>query len=397
MQHRQRLTLYVLLTVATLLVTGCANITRHAAPDAEDSQVAIPGIPDARFWGDREPPRADERILGRSREELRQEYPRMFGKPHNYLAISGGGSDGAYGAGLLSGWSEAGNRPDFQIVTGVSTGALTAPFAFLGPDYDHVLKEVYTTTSTKDILEKRMLLSVLFREAAADSTPLLNMIRKHVGDKEIEAIAAEHKKGRRLFICTTTIDHMRPMIWDIGAIAASGQPHAKDLVHKIMLGSASIPGAFPPVKIDVEANGKTYDELHVDGGTTQQVFVYPPSLDWRTYLDVLEVPGKPNIYVIRNSQLTPRRKVVEPSLLPIAKQSISSLIRTQGIGDINLIYLESRRDDANFKLAYIPSEFKQKPKEIFDIEYMKKLFEMGRKRAKDGYPWATKPPGFNID
>ncbi len=397
MLHRQRLTLYALITLTTLLVTGCgSNITRNAAPDAEDKYVAIAGIPKARFWGDRSPPRADENILHRTREEVRANLPAMFGKPHNYLAISGGGSDGAFGAGVLNGWSKAGGRPDFQIVTGVSTGALTAPFAFLGPDYDHVLEEVYTTTTTKDILKKRWLLGIFFRGAAADSTPLLNMLRKHVTDDVIEAITAEHKKGRRLFIGTTTIDHMRPMVWDIGAIASSGQPNAKDLVHKIMLASASIPGAFPPVKIDVEVNGKTYDELHVDGGTTNQVFVYPPSRDWKKYRKALEVPGKLNIDVIRNSQLEPRRKVLKPALLPIARKSISSLIRTQGIGDLNLIYLESRRDNANFRLAYIPAEFKEEPKEdeVFDKEYMNKLYEFGYNQAKNGYPWENKPPGF---
>jgi hypothetical protein len=318
----------------------------------------------------------------------------MFGKPHNYLAISGGGPDGAYGAGLLVGWTVAGSRPDFQIVTGISTGALIAPWAFLGPSYDPTLKELYTTLTTKDIMRKRWLMSVLFREAATDSTPLLNKIREYVDDNVIQKIADEHKKGRRLFIGTTTIDHMRPMIWDIGAIAASGQPEAKDLVHKIMLASASIPGAFPPVKIHVEANGKKYDELHVDGGTTNQVFVYPPSLDWRKYMKLLEVPDSANVYVIRNSKLAAHRIVIEPKIIPIARQSISSLIRTQGIGDVRLIYAQSIRDGHNFHLSYIPDDFQELPKEPFDIEYMNMLFELGYSLAKNGYKWLDKPPGM---
>jgi hypothetical protein len=318
----------------------------------------------------------------------------MFAKPHNYLAISGGGPDGAYGAGLLVGWTEAGNRPDFQIVTGISTGALIAPWAFLGPKHDPTLKKLYTTLATKDIMRKRWLMSALFREAATDSTPLLNKIREYVDDNVIQNIAAEHKKGRRLFIGTTTIDHMRPMIWDIGAIASSGQPGAKDLVHKIMLASASIPGALPPVKINVEANGKKYDELHVDGGTTNQVFVYPPSLDWRKYMKILEVPGSANVYVIRNSKLAARRIIVEPKILPIARQSISSLIRTQGIGDVRLIYAESIRDGLNFHLSYIPDDFEELPKEPFDKEYMNKLFELGYNKAKTDLKWLDKPPGM---
>ena len=385
---------FIALVLVVFSLAGCSSVARHAAPDSVDPNVSIPGIPDARFWGDKKPPRVDERILGRSRDEIKATLPAMFGKPHNYLAISGGGSDGAYGAGVLVGWTAAGNRPDFQIVTGISTGALIAPWAFLGAEYDSTLKKLYTSLTTNDILRKRWLVSVLFREAAADSTPLLNKIREYVDDQVIQDIAAEHKKGRRLFIGTTTIDHMRPIIWDIGAIAASGQPGAKDLVHKIMLASASIPGAFPPVKIYVEANGQKYDELHVDGGTTNQVFIYPPSLNWRKYMEILEVPGTANVYVIRNAQLMPRRTVVEEKILPIARQSISSLIRTQGIGDVRLIYSESIRDGHNFHLSYIPDDFKEIPKEPFDTIYMNKLFDLGYNQAKNGYRWLDKPPGM---
>jgi hypothetical protein len=386
------ISLFGLLTVTLLFNAGCSTgLVRNPAPDSADERVAIAGIPDARFWGDRAPPRADERLLGRTREDVRDFMPAMFGKPHNYLALSGGGADGAYGAGLLVGWTEAGDRPEFQIVTGVSTGALIAPWAFLGPRYDETLQEIYTTTSTDDILRIRLLRSILFREAAADSTPMLKMIRRHVDDEVIQAIAAEHAKGRRLFIGTTTVDHMRSMIWDIGAIAASGRPEAKDLIHRVMLASASIPGAFPPVKIDVEADGAKYDELHVDGGTTNQVFVYPSALNWGKFLDILEVPGKVKIYVIRNSQIEPRRVVVEPSILPIARQSISSLIRTQGIGDLNLIFMQARRDEADFRLAVIPQDFQEEPKEPFDKGYMSKLFDLGRKLAREGYPWLDKP------
>ena len=398
MRYRSRLNLFATSVLALLLIAGCSTVPpRNAAPDAVYPKVQIAGVPDARFWGDQAPARADERIRGRSREELQATLPAMFGKTHNYLAISGGGPDGAFGAGLLVGWTEAGSRPEFQIVTGVSTGALTAPFAFLGSGYDDVLREVYTTISTKDILRKRWIGAILFEGAAAHSTPLLNMIREFVDEDAIQAIAAEHKKGRRLFIGTTPIDEMRPMIWDIGAIAASNRPDAKDLVHRIMLASASIPGAFPPVKIHVEAHGVTYDELHVDGGTTNQVFVYPPALDWREYLDMLEVKEKMNIYVIRNSQLIRTRKVIEASILPIAKQSIASLIRTQGIGDLNLIYLESRRDGGNFRLAFIPDEFDVQPEELFDKAHMNELFNLGYAMAKEGFPWLDRPPGWIAD
>jgi hypothetical protein len=398
MRYPLRSRLFLISALALLLIAGCSTVPpRNAAPDSVYSQVQVAGIPDARFWGDEAPPRADERIRSKSRDELLANFPAMFGKTHNYLAISGGGPDGAYGAGLLVGWTATGERPDFQIVTGVSTGALIAPLAFLGSNYDDRLREVYTTISTKDILRRRWLGAIFFEGAAADSTPLLNKIRKYIDDDAIRAIAAEHKKGRRLFIGTTPIDEMRPMIWDIGAIAASGLQEASDLIHKIMLASASIPGAFPPVKIDVVANGVTYDEMHVDGGTTNQVFVYPAAINWREYLKMLEAPENMNIYVIRNSKIDHPREVIEASILPIAKRSISSLIRTQGIGDLNLIYLQSQRDGTNFHLAFIPDEFDVEPKELFDNAYMKKLFDLGYERARNGYPWHNKPPAWVSD
>ncbi|MFT5351444.1 MAG: hypothetical protein ACI9MF_002267 [Gammaproteobacteria bacterium] len=397
MNNHLKILLFVLLTLAYLLIAGCSTdsqLIRNPAPESEDKRVAIAGIPDARFWGDDVPIRVYERLLGRPREEVRADYPAMFDKPHNYLAISGGGADGAFGAGLLVGWTEAGDRPEFQIVTGVSTGALMAPWAFLGSRYDDTLEEIYTTISTKNILRSRWLISILFRESAVDSKPMLKMIKRYVSDEVIRAIAEEHKKGRRLFIGTTSIDHMRSMIWDIGAIASSGRPEAKDLIHRIMLASASIPGAFPPVKIYVEADGVKYDELHVDGGTTNQVFVYPSTLNWGDYLKILEVPGKVNIYVIRNSQVQARRVIVKQSILPIAKQSISSLIRTQGIGDVNLIYMQSRRDNAEFRLAVIPTDFEEEAEEVFDKKYMNKLFDLGRGLSREGYPWLDKPTSW---
>ena len=388
--------LFVLFLAIAFLLSSCATSPlRNPVPATLDKETQLPGIVEARFWGDDIPPQIERRMHSLSKEEVRDGYPALFGRQHNYLAISGGGSNGAFGAGLLIGWTETGNRPAFQMVTGISTGALIAPWAFLGSDYDHVLKEVYTTISTGDILDWRVWFALLYSNAAADSTPLLNTIQRYVDDEVIQAIAAEQRTGRRLFIGTTDLDQMRPRIWDIGAIAASGQPGAKELIQKIMLASASIPGAFPPVRIEVEADGKTYDELHVDGGTTSQVFVYPAAMDWRKLLAFLEVPGQANIYVIRNSKLKPVWQEVEPKLFPITGRSISSLIRTQGIGDLHLIYLLSLRDGGKFQLAYIPDDFEEKSQEPFDTAYMNKLFDRGYQMAKKGYPWHETPPGWD--
>jgi predicted acylesterase/phospholipase RssA len=245
-----------------------------------------------------------------------------LGSEHNYLALSGWGANGAFGAGLLAGWSAAGTRPEFAMVTGISTGALTAPFAFLVPAYDAQLKEMYTTYSTKDLVIKRNILATLNGDSAVDTTPLKKMIAKYVNQQVMEAIAAEYKKGRRLWVGTTNLDAKRPVIWNIGLMASSGQPGALELIHKVILASASIPAAFPPVLIEVEAGGKRYDELHVDGGTASQVFLYPAGLDWRIVTQKLEVKGTPKVYVIRNSFLKPAWETVKPKIMPIAGISI---------------------------------------------------------------------------
>jgi predicted acylesterase/phospholipase RssA len=210
----------------------------------------------------------------------------------------------------------------------------------------------------------------------------------------IAAIAAEHRKGRRLFIGTTNLDASRPVMWNIGAIANSADPKAAELIHSVLLASASIPGAFPPVLISVEADGKKYDELHVDGGATTQVFLFPTGTDWRDITRRLRVKGKPDVYVVRNAALDPTYEPVKPALVPIAGRSISSLIRTQGIGDMYRIYLTTKRDGLDYHLTYIPPDFKVKSKEPFDLNYMRQLYDVGYEQGRSGKAWRKSPPGF---
>jgi predicted patatin/cPLA2 family phospholipase len=362
-------------------------------PEAYGDIAQIPYIPDARIWGDTLPPEIQEK-LAEIKEQIREKDPEAKYKPIDYLTISGGGANGAFGTGLLVGWTAAGNRPDFWVVTGISTGALIAPFAFLGPEYDAKLKKLYTTTSTKDILDKRSLFSILTADSAADTKPLREILEEVIDVKMLEDIVAEHDKGRRLFIGTTNLDAKRPVIWSIGVIAKSGAPNALELVRDVLLASASIPGAFTPVYIEVEANGRRYDEIHVDGGTSSQVFLYPASLDMRWGMRQIGFKGKSRIYVIRNSRIEPDWETVKPRIVPILGNTISTLIRTQGIGDLYRIYLGAQRDGIDYNLAFIPSDFEEKPKEVFDPEYMGKLFDLGYQMAKNGYPWEKAPPGF---
>ena len=294
----------------------------------------------------------------------------------------------------MVGWTAANNRPSFRAVTGISTGALIAPFAFLGPEYDAKLKKFYTTTSTKDILKIRSLFSILKADSAADTKPLREMLEDVVNVKMLEDIVVEYDKGRRLYIGTTNLDAQRPVIWDIGIIAKSGAPNALELVREILVASASIPGAFTPVYIEVEADGRRYDEIHVDGGTSSQVFLYPASLDMRWLERQIGLKGKTRIYIIRNSRMEPDWETVKPKIVPILHNTISTLIRTQGIGDLYRIYLGTQRDGMDYNLSFIPSGFEEKPKEAFDPEYMSKLFDLGYRMAKNGYPWEKAPPGF---
>ena len=205
------------------------------------SSAGASQYPEARFWGDEWPTFSVERLATFTETDFRREFPSSYDRPHNYLAISGGGPNGAFGAGLLVGWTAAGTRPEFNMVTGVSTGALTAPFVFLGPDYDEVMKKLYTTTTTKDIITKRNPIAAAFSDSMADTTPLKELLAKYVDADMIAAIAREHKKGRRLYIGTVNLDAGRSMIWSIGAIAASDYPHKAELIHELMRASAAIP------------------------------------------------------------------------------------------------------------------------------------------------------------
>jgi hypothetical protein len=385
--------LLLVVIVLSSLMCGCASIYPRTPLPQDLSPVAqVPGIPDVRIWGD-EPPPLSEEWLSMTEAELKDRFSAIFRTSHAYLALSGGGADGAFGAGLLVGWTAKGDRPEFTLVTGISTGALMAPFAFLGPDYDATLKEVYTTTSTENIVKKLRLSKIRSSASAVSSEPLRKLLAKYLDQETMEAIASEHRKGRRLFVGTTNLDAGRPVIWNIGQIAASGNPNALALIHDVLVASASIPVAFPPVFIEVEAEGVRYDEMHVDGGATSQVFIFPTGIDWAWYEKKLEMKGEPRAYIIRNDRLVTDWKAVEAKLGQIAERSISSLIRNNGYGDLYRLYLETQQADIDFNVAYIPNEFTLKAKEPFDKEYMGKLFDLGYQMGLSGYPWGKTPPG----
>lgn len=398
---RRQIRLTSLILLAGLAAPGCTRLTRGpGVPQALAGQALLPGMPPSiRTWGAELNPEFEQELLRsvqRERAHLERTGYRGPLPRAEYLAISGGGANGAFGAGLLNGWTAAGNRPEFKLVTGVSTGALIAPFAFLGPRYDETLHKFYTQIRTKDVAKRRSLLDGLAKDALADNHPLLTMLESIVDEKMLAEIAAEHEKGRMLAILTTDIDARRAVIWNITAIAATDHPDRLKLIHSVMLASAAIPVVFPPSMIDVEVDGARYQEMHVDGGCTSQVFVYPPSLELRAKAAEAGATRDRRLYIIRNGRLDADWAETERRTLGIAGRAIASLLHTQGIGDLYRIYLNAQRDRIDYNLAFIPATFQVTPREAFDPAYMGALYQVGYDLARSGYPWQKTPPMFKL-
>jgi len=337
--------------------------------------------------------------LGRSFEqESAEDFPvASDGKIHYpHLALSGGGQNGAFGAGLVNGWTKNGTRPVFKIVTGVSSGALMAPFVFLGPDYDDELQEFYTNTSSKNIFSRLSILpQLLGGESLLDTGPLQSMIAKLVDAEFLNKIADAHKNGRRLYIGTVDLDSQQLAVWNMGLIASSGRPDALDLFRKIMLASSSIPVAFPPVLFKVEADGRKYDELHVDGGVKATVFYSAGVFNFESaQKNSPRGPGREDIYVIHNGQLGPVHDETRRTLASIAYRSIEVAAKSAVIGDLFFIYTGAQRSQSGFYWVTIPTEVSLESNEMFDPVTMRRLFEFGLEKAQRNDFWFNQPPGL---
>jgi Patatin-like phospholipase len=306
------------------------------------------------------------------------------------LALSGGGEHGAFGAGLLSGWSESGQRPTFSIVTGISTGALMSPFAFLGSAYDGRLKALYTEMSIHTVLSGNPILG-LFGEGLYSTRPLQRIIARQVDQTMLADIADAYRHGRRLFIVTTNLDAQRPVLWNMGAIAVSGRPGALELFRKVILASASVPGLFDPVFIDAEANGHHFKEMQVDGGTSLQVLAIPLRLAAAGQLTHPQRPAG-QLYIVINNNLDPLFVVTKPKTLSITARAFNTLVKSDIYDTILGSYLYAGRQGLKFNLAYIPNTFKVKSIELIDPNYMTALFEFGRAQGRLGGNWQHLPP-----
>ncbi len=358
-----------------------AGAAQHAAPkppqgpppraaftEREQAAAVIPGIPDARFWADSV-----------------EEYQRVLG-PFNgpWLALSAGGEDSAFGAGLLTGLSEKGRRPDYTVVTGVSSGALLAPFVFLGPSRDVDLKRDFTAISAADVFEDRRTVDGLL-----DTWPLREFIAKRITPQLLAEIANEHRRGRRLIIVTTNIDAARPIAWNMGAIAAAGGEAALKLFRDILLATSAIPGLFPPVLIDVEANGKRFSEMHLDGGLAATIYIAPDSMLLAS--SALRFPAS-QITLILNSKLVSEFSVTDRTLVGVLGRSLSVGVKRATRSAAILIAAAARRVGTDFNVAYVDQTFDEPSRGMFDPDYMKALFEAGRRQGQSDQPFRHAMP-----
>jgi predicted acylesterase/phospholipase RssA len=378
-------------------LSGCTTLARGTAvPLDHTTKASVLGIANERFFPLYGTEALEEEAVaaaGRLRKTrglgAQATLPEL-----QLLAVSGGGENGAFGAGLLCAWTTKGDRPDFELVTGVSTGALTAPFAFLGSRYDEQLRSVYTGLKPDNVLEQRGITAALFDDAMADNEPLFRTISVYLTEAMLAELAQNYREGRLLLIGTSDLDAQQPVIWNIGAIAASGHPRALDTIRRILLASAAIPGAFPPTMFDVTMDGVAYQELHVDGGAFAQAFLYPAGVTAQRRQRIAAGENVPpaRAYIIRNGRLDPDWASTQRSTLGIASRAIATMIQASGMNDVMRMYASTQRDGVDYNLAFIGPDFTMKLPAPFDQTYMRAMFDYGYQRTLAGKVWVKQPP-----
>lgn len=332
-------------------------VERPAVQASDIEATTVAGIAGARFMAD--DPSSFLAALGSD--------PVLGAQP--WLALSGGGENGAYGAGLLAGWSAAGTRPNFSVVTGISAGALIAPFAFAGPKWDEGLKAAFSAVTAADIFEFGGT-----PEGLLDTWPLARLIAKQVTPELLAEMAARHRQGRRLFVITTSVDTGRPVCWNIGAIAASESPNAKGLIQDVLLASSSIPGIFPPVHIKRAEGGRTFSEMHADGAITTPFYVAPEAMIASGSGQIL--PAR-TVYVVVNGQLTPDFSVTPRMTLAILGRAMSAAVKAGTRAALLAHAGFAARTGIDLKATSVGATFSETASGPFDGRYMKALFAHG--------------------
>lgn len=370
--------------VVLLGLAGCASSDLERVPySAADAGLAdIPGMPHVRFYSDTTASVFDTFAGQRAGQASRDT---------SYLALSGGGADGAFGAGMLRGLSESGRRPTYTIVSGVSTGALMAPFAFLGSAYDGTLERLYTGDLGASLIKKASLINGLFGNALVESDKLGRLVAQYVDLSILDQVAAEHRKGRRLFVATTNLDSQRPVVWDLGAIASSGSPNALALFRQVITASASIPSLFPPRLVSVEAGGRSFKEMHVDGSTMQQIFVAPDDVLFGQRQD-RSLPRLKSLYILLNNKVAPTFAVTPNETLAVGSRSLSTILRREVQANVQASYGYAQRHGIGFNLAAIPGDYDDSAADSFDTGFMAKLYSYGVAQGKSASPWLAAPP-----
>ena len=316
-------------------------------------------------------------------------------RPRHIVAFSGGGAYGAYSAGFMTGWTESGTRPEFDVVTGISTGSLIAPFAFLGPEYDSRLGRLYTGVRAQNVFQIHTWVVIPFKDSVATSNPLRTLIESQISPALLEMIAAEHRKGRRLYVGTTNLDTKRLVVWDLGAIACRPGPDGCRLFRDVLLASCSVPGMLPPVKFELEVDGQRVTELHADGGITAQLFV-PSHVFARAAAgqDSTSDPG--HLYAVVAGKLYPDAAPVKAKVLPVLGASAGALIYSYCRADLSNLYGQARAAGLRYHLTALAPGFKTLDNSVdFDQKEMQKLFDEGVCQGDAGPAWMTGPPAIS--
>ncbi|QDF38152.2 patatin-like phospholipase family protein [Bradyrhizobium symbiodeficiens] len=375
-QAGAHLTAFLVLT-CSLVLGACTSLPRTPYTAAEASTSRVLDIDGLRRY-------ADDPVTKFSFEKNTGTATR------SYLALSGGGADGAYGVGVLNGWTAARTRPAFSVVSGVSTGGLIAPFAYLGSQYDDTLKEVYTSGIAESLLNDPSIMRVLFGSGLFGNTRLRELVTRYVGPEVMAQVARENAKGRKLLVVTTDLDTQRTAIWDMGKIAAVGTPEALKLFRDVMAASASIPLVFPPIMIDAEGEGRKFQEMHVDGGVTAPVLTLPEALLFQGS----RLPGsaKMDIYILVNKKIERNFELVSNGTIDVASRSLSAITQSQTRSIIFSTYDFAKRNRLGFHLSYIAREYPAPPSEGFDTAYMRALYQYGYDKAAAGQAWSSTVP-----
>ncbi|MEH2481199.1 putative patatin/cPLA2 family phospholipase [Nitrobacteraceae bacterium AZCC 2146] len=349
----------------TLFLAGCASLPR--APLASTDRAYVPDIPRARISAE-----DGYRAFARSKADT---------TPLTILALSGGGADGSYGAGFLKGWSASGLRPDFDIVTGSSVGSLIAPFAFLGPDYDRDLEAIFTSGVAEDLLHVAGINAVV-GSGIFKSGPMKDLIAKYANNRLVDAVAARHRKGKLLIIATTNLDAQRTTLWNMGEIAVSNSPSRFELFRAVLAASAAIPGIFPPGFINVQADGNSYVEMHVDGGVTSNILAVPENI---LTTHATSLSARSRVFVIVNGKLSPDPAFTSDLTLPIVARSFQTSVKANTRNAMIATYDFCRRNNWQFNATAIDAGKITRSGPInFDTNYMKELYAYGYAKGASG-------------